>query len=169
MEKFPEFIERPHRSPGARWQRRAGGERPGAHAEARAERRRNVAEKIAATGTAAVSGSGSGDIGAEPVTAGCALRIDALHRKAGQIFHFLSILGAGRRCERFAAATRKSSELPRGDQIPGGKSTRKILLKKNAQGKQTLWPELCRERPVVSREKATRYCGKVARVGTPDR
>ena len=138
MEKFPEFIERPHRSPGARWQRRAGGERPGAHAEARAERRRNVAEKNAATGTAAVIGGVSGDIGAEPVTAGCALRIDALHRKAGQIFHFLSILGAGRRCERFAAATRKSSELPRGDQIPGGKSTRKILLKKNAQGKQTL-------------------------------
>ena len=155
MEKFPEFIERPHRSPGARSQRRAGGERPGAHAEARAERRRNVAEKIAATGTAAVIGSGSGDIGAEPVTAGCA-------------FHFLSILGAGRRCERFAAATRKSSELPRGDQIPGGKSTRKILLKKNAQGKQTLWPELCRERPVVSREKTTRYCGKVLREA-PDR
>ena len=95
MEKFPEFIERPHRSPGARSQRRAGGERPGAHAEARAERRRNVAEKIAATGTAAVIGSGSGDIGPEPVTAGFALRIDALHRKAGQVFHFLSILGAG--------------------------------------------------------------------------
>jgi len=29
------------------------------------------------------------------VTAGFALRIDALHRKAGQIFHFLSILDAG--------------------------------------------------------------------------
>ena len=115
VEKFPEFIELAHRSPGARTQGRACRERPGAHAEARAERRRNVAEKIAATGTAAVIGSGSGDIGAEPVTAGCALRIDALHRKAGQIFHFLSILG---------------------DQIPGGKSTWKILLKKNAQGKQ---------------------------------
>ena len=169
MEKFPEFIERPHRSPGARWQRRAGGERPGAHAEARAERRRNVAEKVAAARAVAFGAKGGGAVSAEPVTAGCALRIDALHRKAGQIFHFLSILGAGRRCERFAAATRKSSELPRGDQIPGGKSTRKILLKKNAQGKQTLWPELCRERPVVSREKATRYCGKVTRVGTADR
>ena len=90
----PEFIELPRRSPGARTEGRARGERPGAHAEARAERRRNVAEKIAATGTAAVIGSGSSDIGAEPVTAGFALRIDALHRKAGQIFHFLSILGA---------------------------------------------------------------------------
>ncbi len=93
--EVPEFIELPHRSPGARTQGRACGERPGARAEARAERRRNVAEKIAATGTAAVIGIGSGDIGAEPVTAGFALRIDALHRKAGQILHFLSILGAG--------------------------------------------------------------------------
>ena len=138
MEKFPEFIERPHRSPGARSQRRAGGERPGAHAEARAERRRNVAEKIAATGTAAVIGSGSGDIGAEPVTAGCALRIDALHRKAGQIFHFLSILGAGRRCERFAAATRKSSELPPGRPNPWWKKHPKNPSQKKCSGQANL-------------------------------
>jgi len=72
-------------------ERRARGERAGAHAEARAERRRNVAEEIAAAGAAAVIGNGSGDISAKPMPAGFTLRIDALHREAGQVLHFLSL------------------------------------------------------------------------------
>jgi hypothetical protein len=39
----------------------------------------------------AVAAEGSGSIGAEPVAAGFALRIDALHRKAGQKLHFFSL------------------------------------------------------------------------------
>lgn len=78
-------------SAGARAERRAGGEGAGAHAEARAERGRNVAEEIAAAGAAAVSGDGSGDVWAEPVTAGLALRIDTLHGETGQELHFFSL------------------------------------------------------------------------------
>ena len=78
---------------GARAQRRAGGEGAGAHAEARGERRRNVAEEIAAAGAMAVAAERSGEIGAEPVTAGFALRIDALHREAGQELHLFSLSG----------------------------------------------------------------------------
>jgi hypothetical protein len=77
-----------HSSAGTRTERRAGGEGAGTHAEARAEGRGNVAEEIAAAGAATVCAEGSGDIGAEPVAAGVALRIDALHRKAGQELHF---------------------------------------------------------------------------------
>src|SRR5207253_5312122 len=76
-----------------RTQGRARRERAGAHAEARAERRRNIAKGVAATGAASVAAEGSGDIGAEPVTAGFALRIDALHCEAGQVLHFLSLRG----------------------------------------------------------------------------
>jgi hypothetical protein len=39
----------------------------------------------------AVAAEGSGSIGAEPVAAGFALRIDALHREAGQKLHFFSL------------------------------------------------------------------------------
>jgi hypothetical protein len=35
----------------------------------------------------AVAAERSGEIGAEPVTAGVALRIDALHGEAGQVLH----------------------------------------------------------------------------------
>jgi hypothetical protein len=66
---------------------RAGGEGAGAHAEARGERRGNVAEEIAATGAMAFDAERSGGIGAEPVTAGFALRIDALHGETGQVLH----------------------------------------------------------------------------------
>ncbi len=70
---------------------RARGERAGAHAEARGERRGNVAEEVAATGAMAVAAEGSGEIGAEPVTAGFAKRIDALHGEAGQVLHLFSL------------------------------------------------------------------------------
>jgi hypothetical protein len=39
----------------------------------------------------AVAAEGSGGIGAEPVAAGFALRIDALHGEAGQKLHFFSL------------------------------------------------------------------------------
>jgi hypothetical protein len=84
------------------------------------------------------------------VTAGFALRIDALHGKAGQIFHFLSILGGPH-----ASASRR--QLEKVLSSPGRpnrwwkKHPENPSQEKNAQGKQTLWPELCRERPVVSR------------------
>jgi hypothetical protein len=95
VEKFPEMVEadaaQAHLLAGTGAQGRACSERAGAHAEARGERRWNVAEKVAAAGAAAVAAERSGHIGAEPVTAGFALRIDALHREAGQILHRFSL------------------------------------------------------------------------------
>ena len=59
MEKFPELAEAEggaaDSSAGSGAQRRTRGEGAGTHAEARAERRGNVAEEIAATGAAAVA------------------------------------------------------------------------------------------------------------------
>jgi hypothetical protein len=67
--------------------RRARGEGAGTHAEARAERRGNGTEVVAAAGAVAVVGSGYCDIGAHPLAAGLAKRIDALHGEAGQVLH----------------------------------------------------------------------------------
>src|SRR5579859_1286805 len=44
-------------------------------------------------GAAAVVRDGSGGIGAEPVAAGIAHRIDALHGETGQILHARSLIG----------------------------------------------------------------------------
>jgi hypothetical protein len=41
----------------------------------------------------AVAAEGSGGVGAEPVAAGFALRIDALHGEAGQELHIYSLRG----------------------------------------------------------------------------
>ena len=41
----------------------------------------------------AVTAKGSGKIGAEPVTAGFAEWIDALHGEAGQVLHLFSLSG----------------------------------------------------------------------------
>jgi len=70
---------------------RAGGEGTGAHAEARGERRGNVAEEVATAGAMAVAAEGRGEIGAEPVTASFAERIDALHGETGQVLHLFSL------------------------------------------------------------------------------
>ena len=75
----------------ARAERGARGEGAGAHAEARAERRGDVAEVVAAAGAVAVVGSGYGDIGAHPLAAGFAKRIDALHGETGQVLHGFSL------------------------------------------------------------------------------
>jgi len=73
---------------GAGAQRRAGAEAAGTHAEARAERRRDVSQKVATAGAAAVVAAGIGDVGAHPLAACFALRIDALHGEARQVLHF---------------------------------------------------------------------------------
>jgi len=87
----------------ARAERRARGEGAGTHAEARGERRGNVAEEVAAAGAMAVAAEGSGEIGAEPVTAGFAKRIDALHGEAGQVLHLFSL--SGRKAQIDSVAT----------------------------------------------------------------
>jgi len=69
-------------------QRRARRERARAHAEARAERWRDVSQKVATAGAAAVVAAGIGDVGAHPLAACFALRIDALHGEARQVLHF---------------------------------------------------------------------------------
>jgi len=54
----------------------------------------------------AVAAEGSGGIGAKPVAAGFALRIDALHREAGQILHIFSLRGREVRVDSGAAILR---------------------------------------------------------------
>ena len=93
---------------GAGAEGRARGEGAGAHAETRAERRRDIAEEIAAAGAAAVVDDGTGGVGAEPVTAGFAQRIDALHGKTGQILHANSLSGQPA-LQRTVWGVRKSS------------------------------------------------------------
>ena len=88
-----------------RAQRRAARKGARAHAEARAERRGNGAEEIAAAGAAAVVANRAGGIGAEPVTAGFALRIDALHGEAGQILHKRSLSLSGQPALRMRDTT----------------------------------------------------------------
>jgi hypothetical protein len=70
---------------------RARGEGAGAHAETRAEGRRDVAEEVAAAGAVAIVHSGNGDIGAHPLAAGFAERVDTLHGKTGQVLHVISL------------------------------------------------------------------------------
>ena len=72
---------------GAGAKGRARGEGARAHPEAWAERWRNVAEHVAAAGTAAVIADGAGGVGAQPVTTGVAGWIDALNGEAGQVLH----------------------------------------------------------------------------------
>jgi hypothetical protein len=71
----------------------AGGEGARAHAKARAERRGDVAEEISAAGAVAVAAEGRGEIGAHPLATDIAERIDALHGKAGQVLHVVSLRG----------------------------------------------------------------------------
>ena len=68
-------------------QRRARGQRARAHAEAWAERRRHVAQGIAAARAAAFVAERAGGVGAQPLASRLALRINALHGEAGQKLH----------------------------------------------------------------------------------
>jgi hypothetical protein len=72
-------------------ERRAGAEAAGAHTEARAERWGHVAKIIAAAGATPVVAEGNSLIGAHPLTARFAKRIDALHGEAGQVLHPVSL------------------------------------------------------------------------------
>jgi hypothetical protein len=128
------------RSAEPRTQRRARGERTRAHAETRTERRRDIAQKIAAAGAATVIADGAGGIGAQPVTSGVALRIDTLHSETGQILHMLSP-------KRLASCAPTAVRQACGALF---------------QLKDERWGGLCREEPVVSREKTTRYGGTYA-------
>jgi hypothetical protein len=65
-------------------------QRPRAHTESRAERRRNVAKRIATTGAAPLFTKRAGGIGTQPMASRFALRIDALHGEAGQKLHIAS-------------------------------------------------------------------------------
>jgi hypothetical protein len=55
----------------------------------------------------AVVQSGNGDIGAHPLAAGFAERIDALHGKAGQVLHVISL--RGRELSFFQAIEQRTS------------------------------------------------------------
>jgi hypothetical protein len=122
---------------GAEWP--GAGECTRAHAKARAERRRNGAEEIAAAGAAAVVGDRANGIRTEPVPAEIAHRIDALHRETGQILHAHPSV-ASQLCLRGGSAA----------EFPWAARTR------------LQWRRLCCRTTVVSRENATRNCGGVA-------
>ena len=140
--RLPRESELPYRAlAGAGTQGRARGERARAHAEARAEGWRDVAEHIAAAGAAAVVADGASGVGAQPVTAGVAGRIDTLHGEAGQELHEFS----PQRPTRLHCAGRANAALP-------------WRPKKTKR-----WRELWREPPVVSRGKTTRYRGGIAK------
>lgn len=83
-------------SPRTRAQWRTCCERPRTHAEARAERWRHVAKRIAAARAAALVAECAGGIRAEPVASRFALRIDALHGEPGQKLHIVSPQRAAR-------------------------------------------------------------------------
>lgn len=75
------------RSARAGTQRRACSQRTRAHAEARAERRRHVAQGIAAARAPAFVAERPGSVGAQPLAACFALWINALHGETGQVLH----------------------------------------------------------------------------------
>ena len=106
-------------------------ERTRAEPKPRSEWRRNIAEKFPAARTPAVVVNGPGGIRAKPVAASLALRIDALHRKAGQILH--DVFPSG-----FALTPGRSTSQPPAVCRPKNKPSR----------------ALCRAPFVVSREKA---------------
>jgi hypothetical protein len=64
----------------------------------------------------AVAAERRGEIGAEPVTPGVALRIDALHGEAGQVLHLFSLSGrkaqVGSWCERVTSCLNKLLSSP---------------------------------------------------------
>jgi len=161
-------------SAGARSQW-AGGERTGPHAEA-AERRRNVAEKIPAARAAAIVGDRARDVHAQPMAAGFAQWINALHGQAGQVLHsFTSVAakpGQPRRRHALIAAQRNRPG-PLAALLLAAVPRRRTLgprIRSSGQGQgprgnseldgahSALNNSGCQE------ENTTRYCGKVAAV-----
>ncbi len=111
--------------PGA--EGRARGEGAWAQTKVRTERRGDIAEKVAAARAAAVVADGIGGIGAQPLAASFAERIDALHGKAGQILHLLSLSDRYAQIDS-AGTTRQPSKI---DQAPGGPFARRASCKAN--------------------------------------
>jgi hypothetical protein len=138
----------------ARTEGRARGEGAGAHAEAGAERRRDVAEEIAAAGAVAVVGSGNCDIGAHPLAARFAERIDALHGETGQVLHLDSLRGRKAQVKIFATTEHPREKFA---EPPGGASRCKSPAEKDLN---TSWPgdtrEQCKRRGEFCREEG---CG----------
>jgi hypothetical protein len=114
----------------ARTEGRARGEGAGAHAEAGAERRRDVAEEIAAAGAVAVVGSGNCDIGAHPLAARFAERIDALHGETGQVLHLDSLRGRKAQVKIFATTEHPREKFA---EPPGGASRCKSPAEKKTK------------------------------------
>jgi len=82
----------------------------------------------------AVAAEGSGEIGAEPVTAGFAKRIDALHGEAGQVLHLFSLSGRKAQIDLVAAVCRwqpKKFGAPLGGQNHSRKDPRETLRQKS--------------------------------------
>jgi len=107
---------------GSTWtraQRRTRRQWAGAHAESRAERRWNIAQRIAATGAASFVAKCPGGIGTQPVASRFALRIDALDGEAGQKLHIVFPSAAGALLRR-----RPSGARP---EFPDGRLLARIL------------------------------------------
>ncbi len=76
-----------------RAKRRARRERTRAHTKVRRERRGNVSQGVAARGTVLAAD----DIGADPMAARLAIRINTLHSGAGHVLH-VGLLRASALC-----------------------------------------------------------------------
>jgi hypothetical protein len=81
----------------------------------RAQRWRDVSEQIAAAGASAVVTNRASGVGAQPVTASVALRIDALHGETRQILHNVFPQGPARCVLRPAA--QRGAPLPAKDEV----------------------------------------------------
>lgn len=133
------------KSAGA-WAKGASGERTRAHAEA-AKRRRHVAEEIPTARAAAIIGEWAGDIHPQPMAAGLAQRIDALHGQAGQILHSFTSEAAkpdqshGKHHQAAARRDHRSH--------PGGPAARRGPPKENA------WPKDPQLRPRIGDRAGT--------------
>jgi hypothetical protein len=153
----------------------ARSQRTRTHPEA-AERRRDVAEKVAAARAATVVDERTGYVRAQPVTAGFAEWIDALHGQAGQVLHCFSPQWpqspANRLAPRsngaqqnwrsplaampLAAVPRLRTPGPKNPRLGRGQGARGNRARNGGHSAlSTLW---CQEK------NTTRYCGKVAAV-----
>jgi hypothetical protein len=75
----------------------------------------------------AVAAEGRGEIGAEPVTACVALRIDALHGEAGHVLHLFSLSGRKAQIDSIrplGGGIEQTSELPLSAKSNCGKKPR---------------------------------------------
>ena len=128
--------------PGA--QRRARRQRARAHAKSRAQRRRHIAQRIAAAWAAPLHAKRSRGIRAQPLAARFTSRIDALHGKAGQKLHSFSLRS------RFAFVAQSINGRVRDPKPP----ERMVCWR-------GFWPNPSR----LSRENTTTYSGPVAVCG----